>query len=198
MPKWIAGTVNNQTQEMAANVVVRLGEKPEQKNAYPVDNDTFISIVRDESIEEPELMVPVEVNVLEHLEVADLLQDYQIVEEERVQQEKPFVVVEQMPSFPGGDSELRKFLSENLTYPLSAQENGIQGRVIIRFVVGKDGSISDIVVLRGIDPDCDNEAVSVMKKSPKWMPGKQNGREVNVFFTLPVVFKLEEPEKDDK
>lgn len=118
------------------------------------------------------------------------LEGHKVIVEEKVV-EKPFVTVEQMPSFPGGEAEMQRFIQSNLRYPVVAQESGIQGRVTIRFVVTKDGTISNVEVLRGIDPSCDKEAVNVVKKMPKWIPGKQNGRAVPVYFTLPVVFRLQ-------
>lgn len=105
--------------------------------------------------------------------------------------QKPFESVEQMPKFPGGDAELMRFISNNIKYPPIAAENGIEGRVVIRFVVGKDGHVSDINVLRPLDPSCDKEAIRVVKMMPKWIPGMQNGRNVAVYYTLPVLFKLQ-------
>ena len=119
---------------------------------------------------------------------------------EEVVQEKPkeekkkeevFTHVEQMPKFPGGDAELYKFISNNLQYPAMAIENNVQGKVIVQFVVTKDGSIGNVKVVRSVDRDLDNEAVRVCKKLPKFVPGKQNGQAVNVWYTLPVTFKLQ-------
>ena len=111
------------------------------------------------------------------------------VEEEAT--EEIFVVVEQQPEFPGGMSALMKFLSDNIKYPVIAQENGIQGRVITNFVVERDGSITDVNVVRGQDPSLDKEAVRVIKTMPRWKPGQQRGKAVRVRFTLPVVFRLQ-------
>ena len=110
------------------------------------------------------------------------------VEEEAT--EEIFVVVEHQPEFPGGMSALMKFLSDNIKYPVIAQENGIQGRVITTFVVERDGSITDINVVRGQDPSLDKEAVRVIKTMPRWKPGQQRGKPVRVRFTLPVQFRL--------
>ena len=110
------------------------------------------------------------------------------VEEEAT--EEIFVVVEQQPEFPGGMSALMKFLSDNIKYPVIAQENGIQGRVITNFVVERDGSITDVNVVRGQDPSLDKEAVRVIKTMPRWKPGQQRGKPVRVRFTLPVQFRL--------
>ncbi len=104
---------------------------------------------------------------------------------------KVFDVVEEMPSFPGGQGALMQFLSSNIKYPVVAQENGVQGRVIVGFVVEKDGSITDVKVMRSVDPSLDREAQRVVKAMPKWKPGKQNGSAVRVKYTVPVVFRLQ-------
>lgn len=105
--------------------------------------------------------------------------------------EEIFVVVEDQPLFPGGNAAMMKFLSDNIKYPVIAQENNIQGRVICNFVVEKDGSITDVQVVRGVDPTLDREAVRVIQQMPRWKPGKQRGQAVRVRFTLPVVFRLQ-------
>lgn len=115
-----------------------------------------------------------------------------IVEEKvEVEPEKVFTAVEQMPQFPGGDAELMKFLSKNIKYPTMAMENNIQGRVIVQFVVTKTGAIGEVKVVRSVDRDLDREAVRVCKSLPKFTPGKMNGQAVNVWYTLPVSFKLQ-------
>ncbi|RNC65894.1 energy transducer TonB [Proteiniphilum sp. X52] len=105
--------------------------------------------------------------------------------------EEIFVVVEEQPEFPGGNAAMMKFLSDNIRYPVIAQENGISGRVICNFVVERDGSITDVQVVRGVDPSLDREAIRVIQQMPKWKPGKQRGSAVRVRFTLPVVFRLQ-------
>jgi len=102
-----------------------------------------------------------------------------------------FDVVEQMPSFPGGDAELMKFLNSHIKYPAVAEENGIQGRVVATFVVERDGSITDVKVIKSVDPSLDKEAIRVLKSMPKWIPGKQNGSAVRVKYTVPVTFRLQ-------
>ena len=104
---------------------------------------------------------------------------------------KVFDVVEEMPSFPGGPGALMSFLSGNIKYPVVAEENGIQGRVIVAFVVERDGSITDVRVVKSVDQSLDKEAVRVVKSMPNWIPGKQNGSAVRVKFTLPVTFRLQ-------
>lgn len=104
---------------------------------------------------------------------------------------KVFDVVEQMPSFPGGPAALMKYLADNIKYPVVAQENGVQGRVVVSFVVERDGSISDVQVVRSVDPSLDKEAQRVVRSMPKWIPGKQNGSAVRVKYNVPVSFRLQ-------
>ena len=108
-----------------------------------------------------------------------------------VEETKVFDVVEQMPQFKGGDAALMEYLNKNMKYTPIAEENGIQGRVVCQFVVERDGSITDVKVVRSVDPALDKEAVRVIKAMPKWTPGKQNGSAVRVKFTLPVTFRLQ-------
>lgn len=107
------------------------------------------------------------------------------------EENKVFDVVEELPSFPGGQGALMQWLRDNIKYPVIAAENGIEGRVIVQFVVSKSGSISNVNVVRGVDPSLDKEAVRVVSNMPNWTPGKQNGTTVNVRYTLPVTFKLQ-------
>jgi protein TonB len=104
---------------------------------------------------------------------------------------KVFDVVEQMPSFPGGNAALMEYLQQNVKYPVVAQENGVQGRVVVSFVVEKDGSITDVKVVRSVDPSLDKEAARVVKSMPRWIPGKQNGSAVRVKYNVPVSFRLQ-------
>ena len=116
-----------------------------------------------------------------------------IAEPEPVKEEetKVFDVVEQMPSFPGGPSALMQYLNSNIKYPVVAEEKGVQGRVVCTFVVEKDGSITDVRVVKSVDPSLDKEAMRVVKGMPKWIPGKQNGSAVRVKYTVPVTFRLQ-------
>ena len=113
------------------------------------------------------------------------------VEEEEVEEQQIFQVVEEMPEFPGGMGECMKFLGKNINYPSISQENGVQGRVIVQFVVNTDGSIVEPVVMRGVDPYLDKEALRVIKMMPKWSPGKQRNKPVRVKYTVPVMFRLQ-------
>lgn len=105
--------------------------------------------------------------------------------------QKVFDVVEEMPSFPGGNGALMQWLNENVKYPVVAQENGVSGRVIVSFVVERDGSITDVQVVRSVDPALDKEAARAVKSMPKWIPGKQNGQAVRVKYNVPVLFRLQ-------
>lgn len=106
-------------------------------------------------------------------------------------EEEIFEVVEEMPEFPGGPAAMMKYLNNNIRYPTIAQENGIEGRVIVQFVVNSDGSIVDANVVRSVDPFLDKEALRVINSMPKWKPGKQRGKSVRVKYTLPVMFRLQ-------
>ena len=121
------------------------------------------------------------------------IQDYvEEVKEEVVEEETiPFQLVEEKPKFQGGDAnEFSKWVNQRLVYPEVAKENGVQGRVMLQFTVGTDGSVSGVKVLRGVDPSLDKEAVRVVSQSPKWTPGKQRDRKVKVTYTVPVIFQL--------
>ena len=115
----------------------------------------------------------------------------EVEEEEEIEDETPYIKVEKMPSFMGGDlNAFRKWVQERIKYPQIAQENGITGRVVLSFVVEKDGSVTKVRVLRGVDPSLDKEAVRVFSMSPKCKPGKQIDRAVPVTYTFPVIFQL--------
>lgn len=108
-----------------------------------------------------------------------------------------FDVVEEMPVFPGGQTALMEFIAKNLRYPVKAQEGGIQGRVVARFIVEKDGSVSNLAVARSVSSELDAEAIRVLSTMPKWTPGKQRGKEVRVKYTVPIVFRLSGPEVEE-
>ena len=111
--------------------------------------------------------------------------------EEETDEGQIFQVVEQMPEFPGGMEALMKYLQKNIKYPSRAQDNNVQGRVMVTFVVNKDGTIVDPEVIKAVDKDLDNEALRVVKSMPKWNPGKQRGKPVRVKYTVPVTFRLQ-------
>ena len=122
-----------------------------------------------------------------------MLKAKEVIADEKPKEEetKVFDVVEQMPQFPGGNAALFEYLSKHIKYPVIAEENGIQGRVIVTFVVERDGSITDVKVVKSVDPSLDKEAQRVVKSMPRWIPGKQNGSAVRVKYTVPVTFRLQ-------
>lgn len=128
-------------------------------------------------------------------EGGEVLRAREVIAQEPVkpkeEENKVFDVVEQMPSYPGGMGALMQYLSSHIKYPVIAEENGIQGRVICTFVVERDGSITDVRVAKSVDPSLDKEAQRVIKSMPHWIPGKQNGSAVRVKYTLPVTFRLQ-------
>ena len=119
-------------------------------------------------------------------------------QESRAAEGEVFMVVEEMPEFPGGMGECMKWLGQNIKYPAEAKEKGVEGRVIVQFVVEKDGTITNTKVVRGVDPDLDAEALRVVNQSPKWKPGKQKGEAVRVKYTLPIMFRLGNDSSDSK
>ncbi|MCC8070755.1 MAG: energy transducer TonB [Bacteroidales bacterium] len=126
------------------------------------------------------------INAQEHKEAVVVEEVHEVVDDNKV-----FDAVEQEPQFPGGQAALLKWIGEHINYPTVAAENNIQGTVLVRFVVTKDGSVGEVQVLRSKDPDLDKEAVRVVKKLPNFTPGKMNGHPVNVWFTIPIKFKLQ-------
>lgn len=112
--------------------------------------------------------------------------------------DKPYHVVDVLPKYQGGESAMMKFIQDNVKYPVKAVENGVSGRVVVRFVVDKDGSISDVVINKGLSKECDAEAMRVIKAMPKWIPGKNKGENVAVYYNLPIIFNLMKKEKTTK
>jgi protein TonB len=163
--------------------------KQEEPKPQPVEvpkQTTQLEIVQDD-VEVEDIEINAEIDQTE------VMEEYVApeVEEEEVVEQEVFTIVEQMPSFPGGDQKMYEYLGKNIKYPQIARESGIQGRVFVNFVVEPDGSVSNVKVLRGIGGGCDEEAMRVVKGMPKWTPGKQRGKAVRVSYTLPVVFKLQ-------
>ena len=153
----------------------------------PVLSDQ-IDIVDDEIELEDDMFMNLEDNANLGVEIMDYVE----VQEEAVEEEAiPFQLVEEKPSFQGGDAnQFSKWVNSRLVYPEIAKENGVQGRVTLQFTVEKDGSVTKVRVLRGVDPSLDKEAVRVVSMSPKWKPGKQRDRAVPVTYTFPVIFQL--------
>ena len=191
--------------------VIEAVQEPEQEEALPEEilntiKDTEIAIAADNEVTEDitskdeaqESTAAAGASTFDqgtdNLEVVRTHKDEIIVEEKKPEpvKEEVFTAVEQMPQFPGGEAELLKYVATHIKYPTMAAENNIQGRVVVKFVVKKDGNVGDVVVLRGKDPDLDKEAVRVVKTLPKFIPGKMNGQAVSVWYTLPINFKLQQ------
>lgn len=162
--------------------------KQEQK-PQPVEvpkQTTQLQIVNDDVEVEDDIQINAEVDQTE------VIEEYVApeVDEEDIQDVEVFMVVEEMPDFPGGIAKLGEYLAKSIKYPQMARESGIQGRVYINFIVEPDGHVSNVKVMRGIGGGCDEEAVRVVKAMPKWKPGKQRGKAVRVSYNLPVNFQL--------
>jgi protein TonB len=174
--------------EVVEEEMVEITKQEEQK-PQPVEvpkQTTQLEIVQDDvEVEDIEINADVDQN--------EVIEEYVPVEveEEEVQEQEIFQIVEEMPAYPGGDQKLMEYVAKNIKYPQIARETGIQGRVFVGFVVEPDGSVSNVKVLRGIGGGCDEEAMRVVKSMPKWKPGKQRGKAVRVSYMLPVNFKLQ-------
>lgn len=160
---------------------------PPEAPKIPVLSDDIVIV--DDNIKVDTEMMNLEDDPSMGVEIMDYVED--VVEETVEEEEIPFQLVEKKPSFNGGDAnEFSKWVNERLVYPEVAKENGVQGRVMLQFTVGADGKVSNVKVLRGVDPSLDKEAVRVVSMSPKWTPGKQRDRNVKVTYTFPVIFQL--------
>lgn len=160
---------------------------PPEAPKIPILSDQ-IDII-DDNIKVDNEMMNLEDNDNLGIEIKDYVEE--TVEEEVEEEAIPFQLVEKKPSFQGGDAnDFSKWVNERLVYPEIAKENGVQGRVMLQFTVGADGKVSNVKVLRGVDPSLDKEAVRVVSMSPKWTPGKQRDRNVKVTYTFPVIFQL--------
>jgi len=163
--------------------------KQEEQKPQPVEmpkQTTQLEIVEDD-VEVEDIEINAEVDQQEVIEEYVPVE----VEEEEVVEQEIFQIVEEMPTYPGGEGKLMEYVAKNIKYPQIARETGIQGRVFVGFVVEPDGSVSNVKVLRGIGGGCDEEAMRVVKSMPKWKPGKQRGKAVRVSYMLPVNFKLQ-------
>lgn len=166
MPKWIPAKLNGKNVDASYAIPI----------TFKLNNAQSIGEVKDNSV--------IAIGYGEKNDIAELKKG------DPTKAKNPFVTVEQMPSFPGGEVEMQRYIRENLKYPETAQKGGIEGRILLRFIVGDDGSITDVTVIRGLDPDCNAEAVRVVESMPQWTPGKQNNIAVPVYFNLPIQFRL--------
>ena len=183
-----------------------------QTRSVIVKDESPLTILLDDDVQNLEEMIVVGMGAKDgkpaKAENTDVVFDMPLEEAmkaEKQQKETPqkeeviFQVVEQMPEFPGGMQKALEFLGKNIKYPVAAQEAKIEGRVIVQFVVGRDGSVSDAKVMRGVNPELDAEAVRVVSIMPNWIPGKQRGKAVAVKYTMPIMFRLQtsEPKKEE-
>ncbi|MGM9753232.1 MAG: energy transducer TonB [Candidatus Cryptobacteroides sp.] len=160
---------------------------PPETPKVPVLSDQIDIIDDDIKVEDNILNLDDDDNI--EIEIKDYIEgpEEEVIEEEEI----PYVFVEQKPSFRGGDANaFSKWVAERLVYPEIAKENGVQGRVMVSFTIKADGSVANVKVTRSLDPALDKEAVRVVSSSPKWTPGKQRDRAVNVTYNLPVIFQL--------
>lgn len=193
--EWTQRDIKIDTSQAVAEVVfeeeiIPITETPEQAAPPPPEAPKvaeLLEIVDDQAEIEESTTILTEDNTPK-VEVKYV--PVQVVEEEPEEQ-TIFEVVENMPEFPGGQGALMNYLSKNIKYPTIAQENGTQGRVIVQFVVNRDGTIVDAKVVRSVDPYLDKEALRVINTMPKWKPGMQRGKPVRVKFTVPVTFRLQ-------
>ncbi|MDX9768988.1 MAG: energy transducer TonB [Tenuifilaceae bacterium] len=162
--------------------------KPPPAPPQPQQVIELINIVEDDvDLDDDVDLFDMEFNEDVAVQIIDFVDD-----EEEFEEEEIFVIVEDMPSFQGGDiNKFREYINKNLRYPEIAAENGIQGRVILSFVVEPAGNVSNVRILRGVDPALDREAIRVVESSPKWQPGMQRGKPVRVSFNIPIIFVLQ-------
>ncbi len=186
---------------------------PGEKNLFVAENtgpieEEIIPITKQEEIKTPPPPPPPVTDVLEIVENNQELQNevqiesteadantqisapVEVQQEEETEEIINFYVIEEKPEFPGGEAAMFQWIAKNIKYPEIAKENGVQGKVFVQFVIGKDGKVTDVQVVRGVDPSLDKEAVRVIQSMPAWKPGKQRGKPVKVSFQLPINFRL--------
>ena len=173
------------------------GKEPEQqilcyKPKVSHENDTVQEAQEEKPKQAPKTAV-IEESMLDDRVKCYMVEVVEVakVEEPEEEQILCYVVVETRPEFPGGEKELMKYIKDNLKYPVISQENGVEGRVVVRFVVNKQGEATDVEILKGLDSACDKESIRVIESMPRWIPGERGGRAVDVYYTLPVMFKLQ-------
>jgi len=176
------GQINDDFEEMTEVPLTQQPPPPPPKIKQP----EIIEVPDEEEIEE-EIEVDLDIDMTEDTEIEEMIFEEPTEEEET---DEIFQIVENPANFKGGMAGFYQYVQKNMKYPSQAQRMGMEGRVFVEFVVGKDGSIGDVKVLRGIGAGCDEEAIRVLKNSPAWSPGKQRGRPVRQRMVLPITFKL--------
>jgi protein TonB len=164
--------------------------EPEKRERFVAPEVTFDEVINEEGLPNMddinETAVNIPIDIKEEItteKLPDVIED--------PEKAPPVLIVEEMPIFPGGDTDRLKFLANTIVYPQTAAENGIQGTVYFQFVIDSKGNITDVKILRGIGGGCDEEALRVIKMMPQWKPGRQNGKTVRVLYNMPVIFKLQ-------
>jgi protein TonB len=151
-----------------------------------------LTIVENNTNTTEDININSEMNENATVEIVATTNDAYSVEEEESEEDKPvFFIVEEMPEFPGGTQALQEYIAKSIRYPVIAQENGIQGRVFVSFIVNSKGMVDQVKIVRGIDSNLDKEAVRVIQSLPQWKPGKQRGKPVKVSYTVPINFILQ-------
>ena len=174
--------------ETVEEIVIQTEQKVKPPAPKPPPQTTILNIVEDDVEIEDEIIIDAEVD--QETEIEEYI-PVEFDDEEEIVEAEIFTVVEESPSFPGGDVARIKFLQKNIEYPQMARESGIQGTVYVTFVVEPNGSVSGVRILRGIGGGCDEEAIRVIKAMPKWNAGKQRGKPVRVQFNMPIKFTLQ-------
>jgi len=175
-------------EEITEEIIPITQQKVKPPPPRPPQQVTIINIVNDDIEVENDIEIDIELDE----DVA--MEEYVFIEEEEeeeIEEQHIFLVVENMPEYPGGEAEMYKFIREIIKYPRMAKEMGISGRVFVTFVVERDGSVTDVQILRGIGGGCDEEAIRVIEAMPIWSPGRQRGKPVRVQYRMPIKFTLQ-------
>ena len=184
----IAADIQQVIEEEQIPITMETPPPPPEAPKTPVLSDA-IEIVDDDIIIEEDIFIETEDDATFAVEIRDYINydDEEAVEEEEI----PLAIVEEKPTFMGGDENtFTKWVLERIIYPAAAQENGVDGRVVLSFIVDADGFVKDVTVLRGVDPSIDKEAIRVISSSPKWKPGRQRDRNVKVRYNFPLNFQI--------
>jgi len=189
IPKYVPVDFDYQAEKITEEIVLITEQKVPPPKIKAPNTAIIIKVVENDAItEDVDINVEATESTVVHEYVPEV--NYQMEEEEELVRVEIFVIVESMPEYPGGINALYQYISDQISYPTTAKELGIQGKVFVTFVIETDGSVSGVEVLRGIGGGCDEEAVRVVKSLPNWKPGKQRGVPVRVRYNLPVKFTL--------
>jgi len=185
--KQVYNLVQREADDTPEEIIPITEQKVKPPPPKPPPQVTIINVVEDDVEVEDDIEIDADMD--DDTEMEEYVPV--IEEEEEIVEEKIFLVVEEMPSFPGGEAKMYGYIGKNIEYPRMAKESGISGRVFVTFVVEKNGAVTDVQILRGIGGGCDEEAVRVIRSMPKWKPGKQRGKPVRVQYRMPIKFTLQ-------